>query len=61
MRLDPSSRFQKFFGPTWECVGLFPHIRPHSWECECDSQVAFQPTPFHAPCLGHEPRAKVVT
>jgi hypothetical protein len=45
---------------TWECVRSFPHILPHSQDCECDFRVAFSARTSPCPCLGHELKAKVM-
>jgi hypothetical protein len=46
---------------TWECVGSFPHTLLHPQDCECDSQVTLSARTFPCPCLGCEPKVKVVT
>jgi hypothetical protein len=46
---------------TWECVGSLPYTRLHSWECVCDSQIAFLAHTFPCVCFGHEPKVKVMT
>jgi len=45
----------------WECVSSFPHTFLHYWECECDSQVALLACTFPCPCLGREPKVRVMT
>jgi hypothetical protein len=47
--------------PIWECVRSFPHILLHSQEMKCDSRASFFACTFASPCLGHEPKARVVT
>ncbi len=45
-------------------LGVCELIPSHSltpWNCECDSWVAFLASTFPCPCLGHEPKVKVMT
>jgi hypothetical protein len=63
MNFGPSNCFfkiQKFIGNPFGSVDLIPHILSRFQECECDSQVALSAQTFICPCLGHEPKAKVV-
>jgi hypothetical protein len=46
---------------TWECVGSFLHTPSHSWECKCESWVAYSACTFPCLCFGHEYKARVVT
>ncbi len=46
---------------NWECVGSFPRILSHFWECECDFRVAFSAHTFPCPCLSHKPKTRLVT
>jgi len=46
---------------TWECGGSFPHPFPHSREHEMWLSGFTLTLNFANPCLGHEPKAKVVT
>jgi hypothetical protein len=46
---------------TWECGGSFPHTLLHFWEHECYSWASFLARTFTSPCLGREPKVRVVT
>jgi hypothetical protein len=71
MSFDPSNhslKIRKSIGlqlpkweSIWECVGSFPHILSHSQECECDFWVTLSARTFPNPCLGREPKTKVMT
>jgi hypothetical protein len=41
--------------------GLILQTLLHSWECECDSWVAFLAHTFLCPCFDREPKARVMT
>jgi hypothetical protein len=67
MRFDPSNCSLKIQDSnsqsesSLESVGSFPHPLLHSWECECDSWVAFSVHNFPCPCFGCKPKTRVVT
>jgi hypothetical protein len=41
--------------------GSYPHTLLHFWEHECDSWALFLARTFASPCLGYEPKARVMT
>jgi hypothetical protein len=57
---DSNSELPKWES-IWECVSSFLHIFSHSWECECDYQVALSARTFSCTYFGCEPKAMVVT
>jgi hypothetical protein len=46
---------------TWECGGSFPHTLLHSREHEMPLSSSLLAYTFASPCLGREPKVRVVT
>jgi hypothetical protein len=53
--------FSNCFSKIWESIGIpTPKVRTHVGSFPHIFGLHSQPAPFHAPCLGYEPKAKVV-